>query len=243
MKKISTKLILLFSLFAILISCSEEEIATEVDLITFEGNSANRSFGVIIDGETTRTIKIFSSKATSADRVVNISVDTDLTTVDPAAYAVSSSATILAGERSTEFTVTIQDINIGSGKQLVLNLSSPSGSISGKPLVFDVTQLCTDNEVILNLGFDSWAEEVAWQLYNDDTNTLVEQADYNTYDDLDESTFSKTFCLADGNYTFIIYDGYGDGGNVYSLTQNGVTIISGGPAYGAGEQQSFTLGN
>ena len=89
---------------------------------------------------------------------------------------------------------------------------------------------CNDNEVTLELTLDNYPAETTWRLVNDAGQTVESGGNYNTAG----SKITKTFCLDDGCYDFIINDSYGDGiccsyGNgSYKLTDaDGNTIASG----------------
>jgi lysyl endopeptidase len=73
----------------------------------------------------------------------------------------------------------------------------------------------------LNLTFDCWPNEVSWELVSDATgNTLATGDGYPG--DADGQTVTEIFCLAEGCYTFTIFDSYGDGMNGSSF--GGCTI-------------------
>jgi lysyl endopeptidase len=73
----------------------------------------------------------------------------------------------------------------------------------------------------LDLTFDCWPNEVSWELVSDATgNTLATGGGYPG--DADGQTVTDIFCLAQGCYTFTIFDSYGDGMNGSSF--GGCTI-------------------
>ena len=102
---------------------------------------------------------------------------------------------------------------------------------------------CQNNNVDFSLTTDSYASETSWQLL-DASNTVV--ASGSGYSN--NSTVNESLCLADGDYTFTIYDSYGDGiccsygSGEYSLTASGTTLASGGQ-FSATESHSFQLGS
>ncbi|ELR68640.1 Endonuclease I [Fulvivirga imtechensis AK7] len=101
---------------------------------------------------------------------------------------------------------------------------------------------CSETEVVLSLVTDNYASETSWEL-KDTSGTVL----YNGNGYANNSSYSETFCLADGSYDFVIYDSYGDGiccaygQGAYALTSGGTTLSSGG-AFGASEAVSFTIG-
>ncbi|MFQ6610082.1 MAG: hypothetical protein ACE5D7_04705, partial [Fidelibacterota bacterium] len=101
---------------------------------------------------------------------------------------------------------------------------------------------CMDTIVDLFIDFDSWPDEVTWDLTDDLGNVLYAGGPGSG------DTYSESYCLADGNYIFNIYDAWGDGiyctGGYYELSTGG-NIIAGGPGvgcdYGEGESTPFTI--
>jgi hypothetical protein len=63
--------------------------------------------------------------------------------------------------------------------------------------------------VEMQLSTDRWASETTWELINDET----EQVLYSDgpWEDGSILSFTETWCLGNGCYTFTIYDSYGDG--------------------------------
>lgn len=102
---------------------------------------------------------------------------------------------------------------------------------------------CNTNTLTLELTTDNYASETSWQL-TDSANQQT--ASGNGYSNA--TTTTESFCLADGDYTFTIYDSYGDGiccsyGNgSYALNANGSQIASGG-SFTYQQSHSFTLGS
>ncbi|MBL6448838.1 endonuclease [Fulvivirga sp. 29W222] len=100
---------------------------------------------------------------------------------------------------------------------------------------------CTD--VVLTLKTDSYGSETSWVIKSGAGATLHSGDNYSN-----NTTYTGTFCLEEGNYDFVIYDSYGDGiccsyGNgSYALTSEGTTLASGG-AFGSSETTSFTIGS
>ncbi|KTF13250.1 endonuclease [Pseudoalteromonas sp. H105] len=101
---------------------------------------------------------------------------------------------------------------------------------------------CTDNPVNLTLLTDNYGEETSWQITNSQN---VKVADGNNYSASTE--YQEQACLTDGNYTFTIFDTYGDGicctygnGN-YALTSNS-KVLANGASFQNSESTPFTLG-
>jgi PKD repeat protein len=92
---------------------------------------------------------------------------------------------------------------------------------------------CYYNDVELYIRFDDAAYETSWDIKNSSGTVIHSGGDYST-----ETEITETFTLGAGDYTFTIYDDYGEGiccdyGNgEYSLTDGyGDEIASGGAFY------------
>ena len=154
------------------------------------------------------------------------------------------------------------DQNVASFTQQV-----PDGSpIGTSPVVTGVTmgkiaytieELCDFNKVVLSITFDNYPEETAWELYDststviasggfDDSGTVI--TGYAALGFADRSTFATNFCLPAGDYTFVIYDDYGDGmytsasvQGTYTVKLGDTVLASGGGDFGSFQDTAFTL--
>ena len=233
MKKITFLLMISLSFFAFNGCADDDEV---INYVSFESTSYN--FGVELAGSTTNEIKIYATQTTGSDRTFNVSVDTDMSTADPASYEVQSSVTIPANTNVGVFTVKISDLNISeNGETLVLKIDDQEDLFTGEKIVLNVKQVCPLNEVILDIEFDNWPEETGWELLDSDNNVIA-TAPFGAYAGFTD--FSKAFCLENGTYTFIIYDQYGDGTKYYRLSYNGAILVEGG-AFGASEATTFEV--
>ncbi len=101
---------------------------------------------------------------------------------------------------------------------------------------------CVTDTVVLNITLDNYPSETTWDLKDASGTVVASGGPYNTQG----GTVSQTFNLASGDYTFTIYDSYGDGiccayGNgSYSLTSGSVTIVQGG-SFGSSESTNFCV--
>ncbi len=106
---------------------------------------------------------------------------------------------------------------------------------------------CTDNEVTLTIVLDNYPEETSWELRTDGGSLVSSGGTYGNQ--ADGSTVTENFCLADGCYTFTIFDSYGDGiccayGNgSYTLSEDANSnVLASGGAFGSSEATDFCLG-
>ncbi len=101
---------------------------------------------------------------------------------------------------------------------------------------------CVTEPVVLSITLDNYPGETTWDLKDAAGNVVASGGPYSTQG----GTVSQTFNLSAGDYTFTIYDSYGDGiccgyGNgSYSLTSGNVTIASGGN-FGSSESTNFCV--
>ncbi len=95
--------------------------------------------------------------------------------------------------------------------------------------------------VSFSLTTDNYASETSWTLRRG-SQTVESGSGYNN-----NRTYTDTFCLGDGTYTFTINDSYGDGiccgygSGSYNLTQ-GTTVLASGGNFGRTESTTFTIG-
>ncbi|MGP9801736.1 endonuclease [Rheinheimera sp. NSM] len=102
---------------------------------------------------------------------------------------------------------------------------------------------CANTSVDFVLNTDNYGAETSWQLVSNVSGTVYSGDGYAA-----NSSYTEQWCLADADYTFSIFDSYGDGiccsyGNgSYSLTLGGQPVFSGG-AFASQQSHSFTLGS
>ncbi|GAB3339767.1 hypothetical protein GCM10027429_26580 [Marivirga atlantica] len=102
---------------------------------------------------------------------------------------------------------------------------------------------CDDTEVTLTLTTDNYGSETTWSLTDGSGSTIATGSGYGN-----NQTYTETFCLTDGDYTFTINDSYGDGiccsyGNgSYAISDGSSTLISGGE-FTSTESKDFTIGS
>jgi len=191
-----------------------------------------------------------------------------VTTVDEADFSVPATVTIPAGEKVGTFEINITNVNLGAtGKTIVIQMKPQEGiqtpnSFVGtfenenyetfsERLTITARDYCPTNPFRVEITTDAWGTETTWELY-DSTMTLIGQG--GPYPDQSAvGAYPQTpsiFCLEDGNYTFYIYDAYGDGMNsgqgegFYRLVKvvdgEDVEIAKNG-VFGAFEEVTFSL--
>ena len=214
MKKI--KLLLKSSLAAIALlamtSCEE-------DLLIYTGDGDATAFSFARTSETvpfctpTATITVEATKASSQARTVNFSVNAG-STADPSEYNLPAmSVTIPAGEYtgSVEMSVNFGAIPDGQTSQLILDLTVPAdGTLNTRgTTTLSFASACVLNEVNLDLAFDSYPGETAWQIYTAAGAFVTGDTAFGNY--AGQSSFSTTLCLESGDYLLRLLDSFGDG--------------------------------
>jgi trypsin len=100
------------------------------------------------------------------------------------------------------------------------------------------TGSCYTNNVTLNLEMDDFGGETSWEIRNGSGNIVSSGSGYS-----DHQNVSKSITLSDGDFTFTIFDTYGDGmteGNGgYELVDSTGTVIKSGRDFGNSETTSF----
>lgn len=100
-----------------------------------------------------------------------------------------------------------------------------------------------DGNVVLNLTLDDYPSETSWTLTEEGGVTVAQGSGYNTKG----QTITENWNLAEGKYTFTIYDSYGDGiccayGNgSYSLVDGCSTTLQSGGNFGSSEAITFCV--
>ncbi len=200
----------------------------------------------IISG--TATIEITTLSGT--DRTYNVEVvmaDTDL----PIANYTIGTLTIPANSYNGSLSVDFNDAMLADfvTYALKLKLIVPPGislaKTDGDIFVFNIAKKVICNDVELALNFDFWASETTWEV-RDDTGTVVMNGGPYTNG---ATPITVPFTLADGCYTFEMFDTYADGMYAsptdigsYSLTCAGVIVhVTGGGAFGSSEVSTFCV--
>jgi len=249
--------ILLLTLF--LVGCEKEindESYISEDFVAF---SFDQNVDVPIGETIVVEVDVYASSAKDMDRTIGLYIDAS-STAPSSVFTVPSSVTIAAGAVKATVDVTITGGQLGSGgKSIVIGMQDEAGidiatsvdddgNIVTKKHTINAKDACYETSVSLEIVFDNYPEETAWQLYAGSSLYAqggVTGGSITGYPG--ESSFSTTFCLGSGDYTFVIYDLYSDGiccsyGNgSYSLTADDGTVLASGGSFGANEVTEFTL--
>lgn len=130
--------------------------------------------------------------------------------------------------------VTVGVVNLSSDSDLNIGISSANDLEENDEVVAAIT-LAEEGttHIRVELKTDNWPTEISWEL-RDDNGNVVEEDSYGNADNTEQFTYD--FWVAQGCYTFVLMDEYGDGMNasywgdyedgncyVYSLDDDGNT--------------------
>ncbi len=106
----------------------------------------------------------------------------------------------------------------------------------------DCTVDACDGNVSLELTTDNYGSETSWTLTDGDGNSVAQGSGYSN-----NTTYNIDWTLAEGTYTFTIYDSYGDGiccsyGNgSYAVTDGCSNTLASGGAFGSSAATTFCV--
>ena len=130
---------------------------------------------------------------------------------------------------------------------LILDLQLPDGVavVGSKTVTFNYNKYLICNDFVLTMNEDSYSDERSWDV-TDEAGDIVESGDGYQYVSGGQQII-ETMTLADGCYTFTIYDSYGDGqfdgvttGN-YSLDCSIINVANGEGNWGSSESTDFCV--
>jgi|TARA_B110000114_G_C15088571_1_gene397376 hypothetical protein len=157
--------------------------------------------------------------------------------------------TIPADSYDGTLTVSFVDTNLAEGVAytLVLDLDLPAGVavVGSKMSTINYNKYLICNDFVLTMNEDTYAAERSWDVV-DAAGDVVESGD--GYSNISGGQLIvETMTLADGCYTFTIYDSYADGqedGNTtgnYSLDCSIINVANGEGNWGASEATDFCV--
>lgn len=223
---------------SLFVGCSEDELeAPNYASFQKSPSSAQVDFG----GSTTYDVAVYTANVVGSDRTFDVVVR-DATTLGDEAFNVPATVTIPGGSNEGVLSVGISDVNISpNGEKLILGFGAQDGQLFGGDFTLNVSQFC-DPAFVIDFVFDGYASETTWDLA-DATGTVVLSG--GGFSD-GTSLASVMRCIPAGEYTFTVYDAYGDGltypaeGSV-TLSYGGqeLTVIPG--AFGTSASFTFTV--
>lgn len=251
MKKL--KLILASLVILTFMGCDKEDAPVNTVYDNINGQTgvgfsvASRSVIVPEEGITV-TVPVRVTTISTSARTFNVSVDPS-STGNSQDYTLGT-VTIPAGSYEGTFTVTFGNFaNLPDfvNNTLVVNLDLPDGTavVGSKTITFTYLKAIICNDVMLVIKADRFASETTFEIT--DSSGAVVQSGGPFADISGGATYTFNFTLADGCYTFTIFDSFGDGlfdGNVtgnYALTCSIITLASGSGNFGSSEATDFCI--
>ena len=157
--------------------------------------------------------------------------------------------TIPADSYDGTLAVSFVDTNLAEGVAytLVLDLDLPAGIavVGSKTATINYNKYLICNDFVLTLNEDAYADERSWDVV-DTAGAVVESGDGYSYISGGQQII-ETMTLADGCYTFTIYDAYSDGqydgvvtGN-YSLDCSIINVANGEGNWGGTDATDFCV--
>ena len=194
------------------------------------------------------TLGVQSTVTTTEVRNYDVIVNEENSTGNAGHYSIGN-ITIPADSYDGLITVNMIDDGTlveGLSYDLVLDLDLPADiavhTSKTATITYNKYQLC--NDYTLTINDDFFSSERTWDVVDED-GTVVESG--GPYAD-GSGTNSASFTLADGCYTFTIYDSFADGqvdgtnpDGTYTLECGIVTAASGGGGWGASESTDFCV--
>jgi hypothetical protein len=234
------KSLFFLAMAAVLFTGCEQDLESPVsNFAGFEIGPNERAITVPKDVTQTFDVKVYATETTSSDRTFDVVVDMDDTSL-ASPYSVPSTVTIPGGSNEGTLTFSITDnADLGFEKQI---LRFALDGFARNEITFGVTEQCLDTVVTFNLELDTWPDETTWEIYDlTGTPTVIGSGGpYNNPAD-DFAVLAFDFCLAPGNYGVVVYDSYGDGGPVYSVTSAAGTLVPSTGVAGAQSSATFTV--
>lgn len=226
--------------FAAFVGCSDDDGYTPPNYVTFERGPLN--VGVDVGSSTSYDVTVYTANITGQDRTFDVSADAS-STLSSAAYTLPATVTIPANSNEGTISVDVSDVDLGlTGKRLVLNVSGDEEVLTGSGLILNVARTCVGKEFVVNFVFDGYASETSWGIFDAAGTLLVQGGGYAD----GAETATRSLCLPQGTYTFVVQDSYGDGltypnlGSV-TLSYAGATLVTIPGNYDAGTSVEFTF--
>jgi hypothetical protein len=144
MKKLTTALLLIFSILAFN-NCSDEVTGTkDLNYIAFQVPPPT----IIVEknGTITSDIHVYTTQVASSDRTFDVKVVAASTTANAASYKVPESVTVPANSNDGKLTITVSDTNLGVDPvTLALEFGASDGLFTGSKTTLKILKHCSLN--------------------------------------------------------------------------------------------------
>lgn len=157
------------------------------------------------------TLGVQSTVTASTDRSYDVMVNTAMSTGSAGHYSLGN---VVIPANSYDGVLTVNMIDDGTllegvSYDLVVELDLPAGvavhTSKSTKISYNKYQLC--NDYVLTINDDYWSSERTWEVVDASDAVVASGGPYANATGL----IVESFTLADGCYTFTIYDSYGDG--------------------------------
>ncbi|SHH03755.1 hypothetical protein [Winogradskyella jejuensis] len=233
------KLIALLFCIGTLSSCDNEQIFFDggKTSVAFEQTSFNIQVPL---EDLTLEIPVSSTTTSPTDRTIGVTVDADATTPGTSSEYSIGSINIPANEYVGTLAIDFTFANIGGMdgdiKNLVFSIDAPDGTFAFREtvsIVYFREIVC--NDVVVTINPDNYPGETSWEIT--DADDMVVASGGST---------GATVNLADGCYTFTIFDSFGDGiccayGNGSYSVDCSIINHASGASFGASESTDFCV--
>lgn len=198
----------------------------------------------------TEGVDIEMTTLSSSDRIFDVTVDLVESTLPVANYTLGL-VTVPANSYVGTLEVTYNDTGLLDLTKyfLKVDIVVPTGiaviRTGGDSVIITAVKKVICNDLELTINWDAYGSETTWDV-KDSTGTIVEQGGP-YFDDTENTSTVIPFNLADGCYTFTIYDAFGDGlfdGNTtggYELDCSIISHASGSGNFGAAAVHDFCV--
>lgn len=184
--------------------CETDDEFTAPNYAALEMSPVN--IKVPLSGSTSYDVHVYTANVVGNDRTFDVKVRSS-TTLSEQAYTVPATVTVPGGTNEGVFTVNVEDVNLTpNGAALVLGIASAEDVLVGDDVKLNVSWSC-DNPLTVGFVFDGYASETSWNVKDTEGNVLLSGGGFS--DGTGTATVER--CLPDGEYTFTVFDAYGDG--------------------------------
>ena len=208
---------LVLCIAAFFISCDTDPILSEVNVVSFEETS--KSLAIDVGSSVSDQFSVFVGGITGADRTYNLIVEGS--TLPLSGLDIPATVVVPSGSQKgiVNFTVNYNDEFSITGGSFNVRLEDTSTTLIGNSKISIGVNVTCESPASIDFVFDGFAEEITWSVIDSDDNTIYSGSGYT--DGL--ATFSIEVCLANGDYTFVVDDSYGDG---LSSPNNGTATLT-----------------
>lgn len=253
------KIVLLFGVvsFVTLFNSCDDYDPTVTTPSSLSFTKATETFGFTPD-DNVFDLKITATQAVDFDRNVEIVIlegndaqGFPYTTALVDDFIVGSySVLIPSGELSGSTSVTFDpsEVLIGDTRKVTFEIVNQEGYVlnsTTSKFALTYTQLCFSNTINLDIVTDSYGTETTWEI-TDGSGSVVESGGPYANVSGGQTIPTTTYTLPDGNYTFTVYDSYGDGMSTngsYAIAKDCGTVLvtGGGENFGDSISHEFSL--